>query len=441
VSSFHAIGQHMRQLLRMGRRPGESAEARPYGALAATAGDLVLHLDSSGGALWSASGDRDAFGWAPDVLLGRGFFQRVHLADCSALLLAIDEALRGEATVCLTLRLKTGLNSDNVDDEDGRDFRHAQLRIRRFPDVAGQTSDHVVCIVTRFVEKLGDKREAAGAAGGADDPWNGRLLADVSHELRTPLNAIIGFSEILGSADFAPQDFTKYREYAGIIHTSAEHLLSVVNLILDTSKIEARRFAIAPEQFSVAPLIASCCNMLSLKAHESGVELIQTPIDIPRELIADKRACRQIMINLLSNAVKFTPRHGRVTVGARVEGDWLIIHVNDTGIGIAPSHFPSLGKPYYQVRAPGDPVVEGTGLGLSLVRALVGLHGGAVLLESVVGEGTRVVVRLPLDCRGKALADGSPAPIELSSNLSRISLTPFAHGSPSRHATKERKIA
>jgi two-component system, cell cycle sensor histidine kinase DivJ len=439
VSSFHAIGRHIRQLLRIDRRGADSAGVRPYDALAAAAGDLVLHLDSSGAVLWSASGDWDAFGWTADALAARGFFNRVHLADCASLLLAIDEAMRGGATVCIAVRLKAQSGAAGAQDADGRDFRRAQLRIRRLSRGAGLADDGVICVVTRVVGGAGDQR--AGAAADADDPWRGRLLADVSHELRTPLNAIIGFSEILGSVDFAPQDFTKYREYAGIIHTSAEHLLSVVNLILDTSKIEARRFAIAPEQFSVAPLIASCCNMLSLKARESGIELIQTPIDIPRELIADKRACRQIMINLLSNAVKFTRRNGRVTVGARIEGDWLSIHVDDTGIGIAPAHFSSLGSPYFQVGDSSNSTLEGTGLGLSLVRALVGLHGGALLLESIVGEGTHVVVRLPLDCRGKASADGSPAPIELLSSPTRISPSPFAHGSPSRHVTKERKIA
>ena len=259
--------------------------------------------------------------------------------------------------------------------------------------------------------------------------------------MRTPLNAIIGFSEILGSPELAPRDGAKQLEYAGIIHASAEHLLSVVNLILDMSKIEARRFAIMPEPFDVAPLIASCCDMLRLKAEEGGVALVQAPLDIPKELIADKRACRQIVINLLSNAVKFTKPNGRVTIGACVEGDSLVIYIDDTGIGIAPGHFSKLGDPFFQVRSSYDRMFEGTGLGLSLVRGLVGLHGGSLVLESVVEEGTRVAVRLPLDCRGKAPTDSTPAPIEILSSLTRASSEPHAPASASHHATKEKRIA
>jgi cell cycle sensor histidine kinase DivJ len=266
----------------------------------------------------------------------------------------------------------------------------------------------------------------------------------VSHELRTPLNAIIGFSEILGSTELAPRDAEKQREYAGIIHDSAEHLLSVVNMILDMSKIEAGRFAITPEPFEVGPLIASCCDMLRLKADEGGVTLIQAPLETPGQIVADKRSLRQIVINLLSNAVKFTKPGGRVTIGAWIEADCLVVCVDDTGIGIAPGHFAKLGKPFFQARSSYDRMFEGTGLGLSLVRGLVGLHGGSVLLESVVAQGTRIAVRLPLDCRDKAPSDPKPAPIEALSSLSRpvpVSLTAAASLPAQRRANKEKRIA
>jgi two-component system, cell cycle sensor histidine kinase DivJ len=162
-------------------------------------------------------------------------------------------------------------------------------------------------------------------------------------------------------------------------------------------------------------------------------------LDTPKEIFADKRACRQILINLLSNAVKFTKRGGRVTVGARIEGEMLVICVDDTGIGIAPGHFSKLGNPFFQVRSSYDRMFEGTGLGLSLVRGLVGLHGGSLLLESVVEQGTRVAVRLPLDCRGKA--DSTPAPLEILSSLTRSSPEPLAPGPASHHAKKEKRIA
>jgi cell cycle sensor histidine kinase DivJ len=150
------------------------------------------------------------------------------------------------------------------------------------------------------------------------------------------------------------------------------------------------------------------------------------------------------LINLLSNAVKFTKPAGRVTIGARVEGDFLLITIEDTGIGIAPGYFSKLGDPFFQVRSSYDRMFEGTGLGLSLVRGLVGLHGGSLLLESAVAEGTRVTVRLPLDCRGRATSDAAAAPIETSSSVTRSSSspTPAPLSRPTlRDAMKERKIA
>ena len=429
--------------IRASARRIDPAGAAPYDALAEATGDLILRLDSSGSALSISRGAPNLFGADSAELTGRDFFDRVHVGDRPSLLQAIGAALQSEGVICATLRLRTGSRIDPIKEFDEPVFSCAEMRIHRLAGAPAHADDRsrgaVICVVRKIA---GDGLGATANAETEDDnSWKDRLLANVSHELRTPLNAIIGFSEILGSAELAPRDGAKQLEYAGIIHASAEHLLSVVNLILDMSKIEARRFAIMPEPFEVAPLITSCCDMLRLKANEGGVELVQIPLDTPRELFADKRACRQILINLLSNAVKFTKRGGRVTVGARVEGDTLVISVDDTGIGIAPGHFSKLGNPFFQVRSSYDRMFEGTGLGLSLVRGLVGLHGGSMLLESVVEQGTRVVVRLPLDCRGKAPTDSTPAPIEILSSLTRSSPEPHAPGPASHHATKEKKIA
>jgi cell cycle sensor histidine kinase DivJ len=218
-------------------------------------------------------------------------------------------------------------------------------------------------------------------------------------------------------------------EYAGIIHASAEHLLSVVNLVLDASKIEAGQFELLPEPFDVATLIGACCDMVRLKADKGKVELVRAPIDCPAELIADKRACRQIVLNLLSNAIKFTPKDGKVTIGAQAGPTMLTIAVEDTGIGIAQDYLSRLGDRFFQVRSDADRLFEGTGLGLSVVRGLVGLHGGSVSLESAAGKGTRVIVRLPLDCRSTARSDAAPAKLEASVS------------SPFHLDMKEKKIA
>ena len=189
----------------------------------------------------------------------------------------------------------------------------------------------------------------------------------------------------------------------------------MVNLILDTSKIAAGTFRILPEPFALEPLIADCCDMVRLKAEAGGVTLEQTAITGADELVADKRACRQILLNLLANAVKFTDRGGRVVVGAAAKGDMMHISVADTGLGIPADSLSRLGDPFFQVRNDYDRSFEGAGLGLSLVRGLVGLHGGALKVESLAGVGTRVTVRLPRVCEPDAAA--APAPLETEARL------------------------
>ena len=240
-------------------------------------------------------------------------------------------------------------------------------------------------------------------------PPKSRFLATMSHELRTPLNAIIGFSEML-SNDSLVLDAARKLEYAKLINDSGRHLLSVVNGILDMSKMETGNFEITPEPFAPAQAIASCCDLLALKARDAGVE-IKTRIaaDLP-DVVADRRAFNQILINLISNAIKFTPRGGRVTVGAICDGPKFAVTVEDTGVGIGEDDLPRLGEAFFQARASYDRRHDGSGLGLSIVKGLVQLHGGDIDIRSRLGEGTRVTVRLPIDCEG-----GRPAadPIKL----------------------------
>ncbi len=309
------------------RARGAPAPATAYDALAKAIGDLVLRHDVSGAVLSASEGAQALFALDARELIGRGFFDRVQVGDRPAFLQAIGEALRRDGTICVTLRLRIGSQAEAGEHFEEPVFAWAELRIHRFADAVAGADDHQGAVVVSVVRNVTNAKsheaalEAACAEAENANSWKDRLLANVSHELRTPLNAIIGFSEILSSAELAPREIAKQVEYAGIIHASAEHLLSVVNLILDISKLEAGRFVIAPESFDVAPVIAACCDMLRLKAEEGGVALIQAPLNGPRELIADKRACRQIVINLLSNAVKFTKPGGSVTIGASVDGD------------------------------------------------------------------------------------------------------------------------
>ena len=432
-AALHLLGGRN---MRRARRRVEIANSKRYQVLSDAIGDLVMRHDATGGVI-SASGDAPAlFGLATDSLLGRGFFNRIHVADRPAYLYTIDTAAQRDETVTAMVRLRTGGCDEPI-------FAWAEIRVHRFsPDAnGGRDGDGAVAMsVVRNVTdaKTAEQRlEAARAEAELANSWKDRLLANVSHELRTPLNAILGFSEMLGDPELAPREAAKQSEYARIIHASAEHLLSMVNLILDTSKIAAGKFQIVPEPFDVAPLIADCCDMLRLKAEAGGVEIVRAATSGAGELIADKRACRQILINLLSNAVKFTKAGGRVVVGADVVGDSIHIHVTDTGIGIPAEFLPRLGDPFFQVRADYDRGFEGAGLGLSLVRGLVGLHGGALRLESVAGVGTRVTALLPLVCRSEEKpARAAPACLETASNFGHRGAAPRAPGS-----SQEKKIA
>ncbi|HXW20113.1 MAG TPA: PAS domain-containing sensor histidine kinase [Roseiarcus sp.] len=392
----------------------EEASRANYRVLADAIGDLVLRHDQTGAVLSASSSAESVVGAPAQELVGRGFFERIHLADRSLFLQTIADSLRCDETIATTFRLRIGPR-----DSENPAFAWVEMRARRFAgaagpcDLDGAAIVSVVRDITR-AKTYEDNLRAARAEAEYANSWKDRLLANVSHELRTPLNAIIGFSEILSSPAMAPRDVQRQIEYAGIIHASAEHLLSVVNLVLDASKIEAGQFELAPESFDVDTLIDACCDMLRLKADKGRVELVRSPVAGATELIADKRAFRQIVLNLLSNAVKFTPPGGRVTVGAEAENGTLALFVEDTGIGVAQGHFERLGDPFFQVRASHDRPFEGTGLGLSVVRGLVGLHGGAISVESAAGHGMRVRVRLPRDCRPTARSDAPPARIEAS---------------------------
>ena len=395
-------------------REGEIDGAERYAALAGAVGDLVLHHDRSG-AVVAANGDAaSVLGHRAESLRGRGFFNFVHVADRPAYLSALDRAARCDETFLATVRVRAGGATRGTDIPMGGNSLSSRSRIGPMAPTVATMS--LVRNVTQA--KTAEARlQAARAEAELANAWKDRLLANVSHELRTPLNAILGFSEMLGDAELAPREPAKQREYAKIIYASADHLLSVVNLILDASKIAAGTFRILPEPFALAPLIADCCDMVRLKAEAGGVALEQTANQNVGELVADKRACRQILLNLIANAVKFTDRGGRVDVGAEALGDMTLITVADSGVGIPAESLSRLGDPFFQARADYDRNFEGAGLGLSLVLGLVGLHGGSMKVESVLGVGTRVTVKLHASAGrdGKQLA--APAHLETEARL------------------------
>jgi cell cycle sensor histidine kinase DivJ len=376
----------------------ERIGASRHEMLSRTIGDLVLRHDRAGAVLFASDESRSLFAVAPHDLVGHGLFERIHVGDRPLFLKTIADALGGDQTATATLRFRTGKIEAARGGFEGPVFAWIEFRIRRSRD----ESDGVLLALVRDVTRAKmheEQLELARAEAERASLWKDRFLANVSHELRTPLNAIIGFAEMLGNEELTPKNPEKMREYAQIIETSGQHLLSVVNSILDVSKIEAGAFELAPERFALPALADSCCDMIRLKAERAGIAILRNDVDNLEEIVADKRACKQILINLLSNAVKFTPNGGCVALDIRPEGNSLKIIVADNGIGMAPKDLSQLGEPFFQASANYDRHFEGTGLGLSVVRGLVGLHGGTIIVESAPGEGTTIAVRLPLDCR------------------------------------------
>ena len=236
--------------------------------------------------------------------------------------------------------------------------------------------------------------KAAQAAAEADAKAKMRFLANMSHELRTPLNAIMGFSDIMRTRLFGELP-PRYGDYPELIHESGRHLLDLINDVLDMSKIEADKYELALDVFDAREPVNAALRILQIQAHEAGVDLrgVLPPSDL--DVNADRRAIKQIVLNLVANALKFTPAPGSVTVTLQAVQGAMELVVADSGVGIAPEDLARLGQPFEQA---GDAVSRtgGTGLGLSLVKAFAKLHGGDMTLESRLGEGTAVTVRLPV---------------------------------------------
>ena len=362
------------------------AEEDRHRLLAHSMTDVVIRHGRNGSVLSAPRAAESIVGVQASELLGNGLFDRVHVADRPAYLAALADAASLNEERSLELRIRCGAGQ----------FRWVDMRC--LPRESGAGEREVIAVLRDISERKSQDRaiETARAESERADAAKIRFIATMSHELRTPLNAIIGFSDMLTNESLE-LDPRRRLEYAKLINDSGHHLLSVVNGILDVSKMENGNFEITPEPFTPAPAIESCADLLALKAQDAGVELtMRIAPDLP-DVAADRRAFNQILINLISNAVKFTPRGGRVTVSARCDGPKLAVTVEDTGVGIGESDLPRLGEAFFQGRASYDRRHDGTGLGLSIVKGLVHLHGGEVDIKSRLGEGTRVTVRLPFE--------------------------------------------
>jgi two-component system cell cycle sensor histidine kinase PleC len=277
--------------------------------------------------------------------------------------------------------------------EEARRLNEEQLQYA----VAGlERSQEQLAELARKYEMEKVKAEGANKA-------KSEFLANMSHELRTPLNAINGFSEIMMNEMFGPLGDQRYKGYSLDIHNSGQHLLALINDILDMSKIEAGKMNLKFEPLNLEDVTEDAVRLVRNRAEAAGLKL---EIDFPTlpDVEADYRAVKQVLLNLLSNAIKFTPRAGRVTVRAEVRrdplGERVRVSVTDTGIGIAAEDLARLAKPFEQVESQHAKTTQGTGLGLALTKSLVEMHDGALEMTSTPGEGTTVSFILPINQSG-----------------------------------------
>jgi cell cycle sensor histidine kinase DivJ len=388
-------------------------------------GDLVTRHDAQGSVTFAAESTLAMLSAPPSDLMGRGLFERVHVADRPAFLGAISEAVRERSLTNCRVRVRCGTILEDGRSSQPPHFKWFEMRAQGVGGDEAQPEIEAICVfrdvsAQRLHESALD--EARKQAESANE-MKSRFLATVSHELRTPLNAIIGFSEMLANDKLVPADDARRRDYARMINISGQHLLEVVNTLLDISKIDSGTFQLDPEPVCVEEWVTDTVGMMRLKAEEAGVAVHANIEPGLPEIVADRRACKQILINLLSNAVKFTPRGGRVSIGVIREGGTLVLAIEDTGVGIPADDLPRIGEPFFQARGSYDRPFEGTGLGFSVVRGLVALHGGTVGIDSTVGEGTRVTVRLSIDAKGPVQqAPVTPIPLRQAAPASVASL-------------------
>ena len=277
---------------------------------------------------------------------------------------------------------------------DGREFA-VEYSLAAFEAEEGVRQLMIARDISERKQREAELTAAKDAAESANR-LKSQFLAMMSHELRTPLNAILGFSEIIRDVALGgdPAAWQKYREYAGLAHDSGQHLLTLICDILDLSKIEAGNYNLDIEPVDVRALMEECAVIIGQLAEKNAVSLAGLD-NLPLIIVdADRRALKQVLLNLLSNAVKFTKAGGEVKLLAVKKGHLVEITIADTGIGIPKEHLEIVFDPFRQLDSGNSRRYEGTGLGLTISRRLIELHGGDIRLESKVGSGTRAIVRL-----------------------------------------------
>jgi cell cycle sensor histidine kinase DivJ len=374
----------------------ERGQMNAYRHLVENVQDAVMRFGNDGSVLFASNSASKLFGCQRYLLSGSGVLDRVHVLDRPAYMTAFSVANRDGKSRTVEVRMR---RDDPNEPSRVPEFIWVEVALSPVPDEGAQEPRHEVVALLRDVtdrhRRDAEMREARRLAEDASNAKS-RFLATIGHELRTPLNAIVGFSEMMTSGvvgDLSPA----HREYAQIIHQSGHHLLDVVKMLLDMSRLEAGKFELSTDSFDPASLVEPCRKIVDGLARERKVTIVAELSRSLPTLVGDERALRQVLINLLSNAIKFSHEGGIVTVSMKRQGASVNISVTDRGIGMDRDAMRRIGEPFFQAQDGLARRYEGTGLGLSIVKGLVELHDGTLHFSSIPGEGTTATILMPIN--------------------------------------------
>ncbi len=386
---------------RQAKAHAQAAESRLRDGIESVSDAFAL-FDRHGRLILSNQAFSDAFGLAPEAV--RRGAAKDELNRIAGLVIKADHPsmTAGVREIELNdgrwLRIAERFTSDGGTVVTATDL----TLIRRQEAQTREAADSLRAMVSKLetsqaeLSLLANKYEAAMVRAEAANQAKSEFLANMSHELRTPLNAINGFSEIMAAEMFGPVGDPRYKGYANDILKSGQHLLSLINDILDMAKIEAGKMTVHYEKVSLKDICTDAARLMRGKADEAGLTLVIDAPDLP-DIDADHRGMKQVMLNLISNAVKFTPEGGSITVSTSAVGaNRQRVAVADTGIGIAAEDLGRLARPFEQVEGQHSKTTQGTGLGLALTKALIEVHQGEMLIESQPGLGTTVSFEIPV---------------------------------------------
>ena len=387
-----------------------------YRTIAQNTSDLITYHRADGSLTFASLASSELLGQSPEELIGQGFASILSAEDKKRFFAAIHQCSRDGRAGAIEFQLPKGAGDDG-------EARWLEMRCRPVTIAAanlnGKGCATGILAVTRDISlqkaREAERQKELSAAESASRAKT-QFIATMSHELRTPLNAIIGFAEFLHRELLITAREPRHAEYCRTIHESGEHLLSVVNDLLDVSKIEAGKLEIIREPFEMMHVARDVVRIMSVEAKKKSIRIAIEGSEHLPELNADRRACKQILLNLLSNAVKFSPVKSEVTLSLKQCGEQFEFSVCDNGVGIADIDLGHLGEPFFQAQSDYARSAVGSGLGLSIVKGMVALHGGSMRVVSELAVGTTITISLPNN-KTQDLIDPAPTAGRSTSSL------------------------